>query len=101
MNPSIIFCLVYLPIQMIRSQQLNVEERSFEEQSDESEDEFGSIDYNENFNRDRIDMDESEDELGSIDYNENFNRDRIDMDVEEELRRRWIGFYYISGLLDF
>ena len=53
---------------MIRSQQLNVEERSFEEQSDESEDEFGSIDYN-----------------------ENFNRDRIDMDIEEELRRRWIG----------
>ena len=78
MNPSFIFCLVYLPIQMIRSQQLNVEERPFEEQSDESED-----------------------ELGSIDYNENFNRDRIDMDEEEELRRRWIGFYYISGLLDF
>ena len=78
MNPSVIFCLVYLPIQMIRSQQLNVEERSFEEQSDKSED-----------------------ELGSIDYNENFNRDRIDMDEEEELRRRWIGFYYISGLLDF
>ena len=68
MNPSVIFCLVYLPIQMIRSQQLNVEERSFEEQSDESEDEFGSIDYN-----------------------ENFNSDRIDMDVEEKLRRRWIG----------
>ena len=50
---------------MIRSQQLNVEERTFEGQSDESEDEFG--------------------------YNENFNRDRIDVDVEEELRRRWIG----------
>ena len=63
---------------MIRSQQLNVEKRSFEEQSDESED-----------------------ELGSIDYNENFNRDRIEMGVEEELRRRWIGFYYISGLLNF
>ena len=78
MNLSVIFCLVYLPIQMIRSQQLKVEERSFEEQSDESEE-----------------------ELGSIDYNENFNRDRIDMDEEEEMRRRWIGFYYISGLLDF
>ena len=77
MNPSVIFCLVYLPIQMIRSQQLNVEERPFEEQSDESED-----------------------ELGSIDYNENFNRDRIDMDEEEELRRRWIGLNYISGLLN-
>ena len=78
MNPSVIFCLVYLPIQMIRSQQLNVEERPFEEQSDESED-----------------------ELGSIDYNENFNRDRIDMDEEEELRRRWTGLYYISGLSNF
>ena len=69
MNVSVIFCLVYLPIQKIRSQQLNVEERSLEEQSIESEDEFGSVDYN-----------------------ENFNKDRIDMDVEEELRRRWIGF---------
>ena len=78
MNPSVIFCLVYLPIQNVISQQLNVEERSFEKQSDESED-----------------------ELSSMDYNENFNRDRIDMDEEEALRRRWIGFYYISGLLDF
>ena len=69
MNPSVIFCLVYLPIQMIRSQQLNVEERSFEEQSDGYEDEFGSMDYN-----------------------ENFNRDRIDMDVEEKLKRRWEGY---------
>ena len=78
MNPSVIFCLVYLPIQMIRSQHLNVEERSFKEHSGESED-----------------------GLGSIDYNENFKRDRIYLDEEEELKRRWIGFYYISGLLDF
>ena len=59
---------------MIRSQQLNVEERTFEGQSDESEDEFG--------------------------YNENFNRDRIDVDVEEELRRRWIGLVGILVLAE-
>ena len=78
-----IFCLTYLTSPMKTTQQLgeasiDIDKNSFANQFEGTDGEFGSIDYN-----------------------ENFNRDRIDMDVEEELRRRWIGFYYISGLLDF
>ena len=43
----------------------------------------------------------TEGEFGSIDYNENFNRDRLYMDAEEEedLINRW-SFIYLSNILN-
>ena len=66
MEVVIIFCLAYLPSPMKTNQNLggasiDIDKNSFEEQLEGTE--FGSIDSNENFNRDRLYMDAEKEDL--------------------------------------
>ena len=68
MEVLFIFCLTYLPNLMKTTQQLgeasiDIDKNSFANQFEGTEGEFGSIDYNENFNRDRLYMDADEEDL--------------------------------------
>ena len=68
MEVLFIFCLTYLPSLMKTTQQLgeasiDIDKNSFANHFEGTDGEFGSIDYNENFNRDRLYMDAEEEHL--------------------------------------
>ena len=68
MEVFLIFCLTYFPSPMKTTQQLgeasiDIDKNSFANEFEGTEGEFGSINYNENFNRDRLYMDAEEEDL--------------------------------------
>ena len=68
MEVLFIFCLTYLPSLMKTTQQLgeasiDIDKNSFANHFEGTDGEFGSIDENENFNRDRLYMDAEEEHL--------------------------------------